>query len=245
MFPTKFLSTRQAAAHISEHYFTVAARTLDAWPDLPGRVVNSKKWLTLSEVDEAAQRRIEAAEARRAARGRATRAVAPPTPARNRNPAPASLQGSRRRSRSRWPRRAAVTLPEVRENFQKRDAGPHTEKDRAMPRPNQAANPPPRRRAKPAPAAEASWKADWQGPGAARRRRPPRPTGRTKRTRQSRRIHSAAGCSAGCRSGDPIQHPRCSALRTLNFLIPECGSCTFRSWAAAAARRGGRCLRTG
>lgn len=62
----RFLNTREAAHRISERYFTVSHRTIDTWSDLKGRVINRQKWLTVEEVDAAAQRRIEAAEQKRA-----------------------------------------------------------------------------------------------------------------------------------------------------------------------------------
>jgi hypothetical protein len=62
----KLLNSREAAELISINYFTVSHRTLDVWPDLPGRIINRQKWFTRDEVIAAAQRRIEAAEQRRA-----------------------------------------------------------------------------------------------------------------------------------------------------------------------------------
>jgi hypothetical protein len=64
---TKMLDNKQAADFISGEYFEISHRTLDSWPDLPGRVLNRKKWHTKAELEAAVRRRIAAAEQRRAA----------------------------------------------------------------------------------------------------------------------------------------------------------------------------------
>jgi hypothetical protein len=64
---SRFLDYREAAERVSEKYFRISPRTIDTWPDLRGRIINRKVWLTREEVDAAAERRIRDAEARRAA----------------------------------------------------------------------------------------------------------------------------------------------------------------------------------
>jgi hypothetical protein len=59
----RFLDKKGAAKRITDTRFPVSHRTLEAWPDLRGRVVNGRKYFTPEEVDQAADTRIARAEA--------------------------------------------------------------------------------------------------------------------------------------------------------------------------------------
>jgi len=61
---TKYHNLRDGAAYVSEHHFEVSHRTLEAWPDLPRRIINKPRRVTEEELDEAALRRIAAANAK-------------------------------------------------------------------------------------------------------------------------------------------------------------------------------------
>ena len=64
---SRFMDYREAAKRVSEKYFRISPRTIDQWPDLKGRILNRKVWVTPEEVDAAAERRIRDAEERRRA----------------------------------------------------------------------------------------------------------------------------------------------------------------------------------
>lgn len=63
-YGSKLLTMKQAAAYVSERYYDVSYRTLEAYPDLPRRIVNKMRRIRTEELDAAAQRRIAAADAR-------------------------------------------------------------------------------------------------------------------------------------------------------------------------------------
>jgi hypothetical protein len=56
----KYLTLKDAAAYITATYgVPISHRTLEAWGDLPHRVINKLRVLTQAEIDAAIQRRAK------------------------------------------------------------------------------------------------------------------------------------------------------------------------------------------
>jgi hypothetical protein len=58
------LTYAESAAYISGRYFPVQARSLERWHDLPGIVVNKQRLHRMDDLDAAAERRIQQAQAK-------------------------------------------------------------------------------------------------------------------------------------------------------------------------------------
>ena len=43
---SRFMDYREAAKRVSGEYFRISPRTIDQWPDLKGRILNRKVWVT-------------------------------------------------------------------------------------------------------------------------------------------------------------------------------------------------------
>jgi hypothetical protein len=60
----KFRDLKESASYISERHFGVSHRTIETWEDLPKRIILKKQRNTEAELDAAAKRRIDAANAK-------------------------------------------------------------------------------------------------------------------------------------------------------------------------------------
>lgn len=60
----RFLTLKAAASRITDAYFPISFRTLEAEPTLPRRVINKRRVVTEEEADALAERKIAEANAK-------------------------------------------------------------------------------------------------------------------------------------------------------------------------------------